>query len=59
MTDYAKLYEENAKFHEFVDRAAKSDCETVEQELTKAVIRNVGDYYLEEARDHVKDIIGG
>lgn len=48
MIDYQKLYNENADYRLFVDKAAKADCETVEQELTKAVIRNVGDYYAEK-----------
>lgn len=47
MTDYEKLYRESENFKTFVDKAAKADGETVEQELTKAVIRNVGDFYIE------------
>lgn len=48
MTNYEKLYKENADFRLYVDRAAKADGETVEKELTKAVVRNVGDYYVEK-----------
>lgn len=47
MNNYKKLYKECEAFKEFVDKAAKADGESVEIELTKAVIRNVGDYYIE------------
>ena len=47
MTDYKELYKSNDSFKIFVDKAAKADGESVETELTKAVIKNVGDYYIE------------
>lgn len=47
MTDYSKLYRENEQFKIYVDKCAKADGMTVEQELTKLVVRNVGDYYIE------------
>lgn len=45
--DYRKLYKTNENFRIFVDKASKADKIPVEEELTKAVVRNVGDYYAE------------
>lgn len=47
MTDYSKLYRENEQFKVYVDKCAKADGETVEQTLSRLVVRNVGDYYIE------------
>lgn len=47
MTDYSKLYRENEQFKIYVDKCAKANGETVEQTLTRLVVRNVGDYYIE------------
>lgn len=47
MTDYSKLYRENEQFKIYVDKCAKANGETVEQTLSRLVVRNVGDYYIE------------
>lgn len=47
MTDYSKLYRENEQFKIYVNKCAKANGETVEQTLTRLVVRNVGDYYIE------------
>lgn len=45
MTDYMELYKTEPRFHRYVDACAKADEITVEEELAKQIIRNVGDYY--------------
>lgn len=45
MMHYKQLYAEDPRFHRYVDTCAKDDGITVEDELMKKNIRNVGDYY--------------
>lgn len=47
MTDYAKLYRDSEDFKNFVDKCAKADGMSVEEEFKKLTVRNVGDYYIE------------
>lgn len=45
MMHYKQLYAEDPRFHRYVNTCAKADGITVEDELMKKNIRNVGDYY--------------
>ena len=45
MMRYRKIYETDQRFHRYVDVCAKADGITVEEELAKRIIQNVGDYY--------------
>ena len=51
--DYSKLYRENSSFKIYVDKCAKADGMTTEEELEKQTIRDVGDYYAENSKSIV------
>ena len=48
MTDYVELYKSNENYKTYVDKCSKADGISVEQELEKMTVRNVGDYYIEK-----------
>ena len=45
MEKYRALYESDPRFHRYVDACAKADGISVEEELAKKIIQNVGEYY--------------
>ena len=45
MEKYRALYETDPRFHRYVDACAKQDEISVEEEMAKKIIQNVGDYY--------------
>lgn len=44
-TDYAELYQKDARFRRYVDCCAKDSNVPTEVKLQEKVIQNVGDYY--------------
>lgn len=46
--DYLRLYRENNNFKTYVDKCAKADGKTAEEEMEKLIVKSVGDYYVEK-----------
>lgn len=46
--DYRKLYEENAEYKRFVDKAMNDHGYTLERALRNRTLQDVGDYFAEK-----------
>lgn len=53
--DMHAIYENNEKFHEYIDKYLKNSGDTLEQALRKKIIKEIAKEYIEGGCNHRED----